>query len=199
MTFTKLYKEVTKKIASKIKEKGIDYRSIYQQRMIEFRKERKSVVRVEKPTNVVRARTLGYKAKQGVFIVRVRVRKGSGLFRPVHKARRPKRHGFKKLTRRISIQRIAEQRASSRFTNAEVINSYWVGEDGKAKYYEVIMADKGIATVKNDKDLSAIVKKTGRAERGLTSAGRKGRGLDKKGNGTEKIRPSIRARKRLAK
>lgn len=199
MSFTKLYKETMQNVVAKKITDNVDYRSTYQKRLMEFRKEKKSILRVEKPTNLARARALGYKAKQGIFIVRVKIRRGAGLFGPVHKARRPKRHGFKKLTRRISIQRIAEQRASTKFSNAEVINSYWIGEDGKSKYYEVIMADRGNSVVKSDKQIAPIVAKKGRAERGLTSAGRKGRGLDKKGKGAEKIRPSLRARKRLAK
>jgi len=199
MSFTKYFKETMQKVAAKKKEGGIDYRNVYQKRLIEFRKEKSSIVRLEAPTNTIRAHALGYKAKQGVFVVRVRLRRGSGLFGPVHAARRPKRHGFKKLTRRISIQRIAEQRAATKFSNAEVINSYWIGEDGKYKYYEVIMADRGIPTVTKDKALAKVVAKKGRAYRGITSAGRKNRGLDKKGKGSEKNRPSIRARKRLAK
>jgi large subunit ribosomal protein L15e len=198
MSFTKCYKETMKNIAKKAV-KDYDYKSVYKQRMIDLRKEKRSVYRVDNPINLVRARALGYKAKQGVFVARVRVRRGGGLFSPVHKGRRPKRHGFKKLTRRISVQRIAELRASSKFTNAEVVNSYWIGEDGKHKYFEVIMADRGISTVKKDKDLSKVVSKKGRAERGLTSAGKKGRGLSNKGKGAEKVRPSIRSKKRLAK
>jgi large subunit ribosomal protein L15e len=195
MSFTKRFKETMQKIFKKVG----DHKKIYTNRLIEYRKEKKVVIRVEHPTNITRARELGYKAKQGIFVVRVRTRRGSGLFRRVNKGRRPKRTGINKLTRRISIQRIAENKASNKHPNSEVLNSYLVGEDGKNKYFEVILADRAHPSVTNDKDVAPKVKRTGRAERGLTSAGRKGRGLRKKGSGTEKVRPSIRANKRRAK
>ena len=49
--------------------------------------------------------------------------------------------------------------------------------------------------IKSDKSVGWIVgkKHRNRVFRGLTPAGRKGRGLTKKGKGAEKTRPSIRA------
>lgn len=77
----------------------------------------------------------------------------------------------------------------------EVLNSYWVGEDGKHKWFEIILVDPSHPVIASDPNLNWITKKThtGRAERGLTSVGKKGRGLKTKGVGSEKIRPSIRA------
>ena len=43
-------------------------------KLIEWRKG-PAIVRVPKPTNPWRARQIGYKAKQGVVVVRVRIRK----------------------------------------------------------------------------------------------------------------------------
>ncbi len=54
-------------------------------------------------------------------------------------------------------------------------------------------------TLRKQLKLKNIAKKKGRAFRGLTSAGRKSRGLRRKGKGAEKVRPSLRANKRLAK
>jgi len=45
------------------------------QRLIEWRRQ-PTVLRVEKPTRIDRARRLGYKAKQGFVVTRVRVRRG---------------------------------------------------------------------------------------------------------------------------
>jgi large subunit ribosomal protein L15e len=163
-------------------------------RMIEWRKAG-SFQRVERPTRIDRARALGYKAKQGYVIVRARVRKG-GLRKPQIKGgRRAKRKGMKKITMAKSIQRIAEERTAKRYPNLEVLNSYWVGEDGKHKYYEVIMVDPHHPVIKSDPKISWIGRPPhrSRVHRGLTSAGKKGRGLRKKGKGTEKIRPSLRA------
>lgn len=152
-----------------------------------------SVLRVEHPTRLDRARSLGYKAKQGIIIARVRVRKG-GRRKPRYiRGRRTKRMGVHKITPGKSIQRIAEERAARRFPNMEVLNSYWVGEDGKHKWYEVILVDTSHPGIQNDKDLNWICNQRGRVFRGKTSAGRKGRGLRRKGRGTEKTRPSLGA------
>lgn len=150
-----------------------------------------SVIRVEHPTRLDRARCLGYKAKQGIIIARTRVRKG-GRRKPRYiRGRRTKRMGVHKITPGKSIQRIAEERAARRFPNMEVLNSYWVGEDGKHKWYEVILVDTHNLVIKSDKNLNWICNQKGRVFRGKTSAGRKGRGLRRKGRGTEKTRPSL--------
>ncbi|MCD6222908.1 MAG: 50S ribosomal protein L15e, partial [Thermoplasmata archaeon] len=47
----------------------------------------------------------------------------------------------------------------------------------------------------NDNHINWIVHDRGRAFRGKTSAGKKGRGLRNKGKGAEKARPSVRANK----
>ncbi|MBI2598384.1 MAG: 50S ribosomal protein L15e [Candidatus Diapherotrites archaeon] len=177
-----------------------DFKAIYMERLIEFRKPAESIVRVERPTNLPRARALGYKAKKGFVVARVRVRKGSGMHHRPSRARRPKRMGVKKLTRRISIQGIAEKRANKKYPNCEVLNSYWVGEDGRNKYFEVIMVDPQRPEIQGDKNLRwlASSKHNNRAERGKTSAQRKSRGL-KRGKGHEKNFPSLRAHDRKAK
>ncbi|MFH1663807.1 MAG: 50S ribosomal protein L15e [archaeon] len=197
MSYTKAVKETFQKEYSG--EKGpYDYNRLYKERLIEFRKEKQSIVRLEKPTNIPRARTLGYKAKKGIFVVRARIRKGSGTkTRPV-KGRRPKRMGFIKLTRRKSIQAMAEIRASAKYPNCEVLNSYWVGEDGKNKYFEIILVDVNAPEIKSDKDLKWLAEKQhdGRAERGLTSAGKKSRGMKSKRKNTHKNRPSRRSNQR---
>ncbi len=178
-----------------------NYKALQNSRLIEFRKEKLSVVRLEKPTNIARARTLGYKAKKGFVVVRVRIRKGSGLHKRPTMGRRPKRMGIKKLTRRLNIQAIAEQRANRKFKNCEILNSYYIGDDGKMHYYEVILVDTSAPEIVSDKDINWICDKNqkGRGFRGLTSRGKKSRGLRKKGDGTEKVRPSLRANKRQAK
>lgn len=196
-----MVKETFEKEASGEKTSEYNYKDLYRQRLMQFRKEKKTVVRTEKPTNIPRARKLGYKAKKGFIVVRVRVRKGSGLHKRPKRGRRPKRMGVKKLTRRISIQGIAEQKASKKYPNCEVLNSYWIGEDGKRKYFEVILVDINAPEIIADDEINWIIEKQhkGRAERGLTSAQKKGRGLRKKGKGTEKVRPSLRAKERKAK
>ncbi len=148
----------------------------YRDRLIQWRRE-ETVVRVEHPTNVDRARRLGYKAKQGYVIARVKVRKGGRQKPRVRKTRKPKRMGANKFTPKKGWQLIAEERAQKKFPNLEVLNSYYVGEDGQNKWYEVILVDPNHPRVKSDKKISWIAKDKKRALRGRTSAGKKARGL----------------------
>ncbi|ACV25213.1 50S ribosomal protein L15e [Methanocaldococcus fervens] len=175
-------------------------RQLLWERLQQWRRE-PAVVRIERPTRLDRARALGYKPKQGIIVVRVRVRRG-GLRKPRPKnSKKPATLGVNKITMGKSIQRIAEERAARRYPNMEVLNSYWVGEDGKHKWYEVILVDPYHPAIKADPQLNWLCtgKHRGRAFRGLTSAGKKGRGLRNKGIGAEKVRPSIRAHGRRGK
>ncbi|PSQ12227.1 50S ribosomal protein L15e, partial [Halobacteriales archaeon QS_7_69_60] len=97
--------------------------------------------------------------------------------------------------------RIAEERAGRKFRNLRVLNSYWVGEDGSQKWYEVILLDPEHGAIRNDDDLGWICddSQRGRAHRGRTSAGQRGRGQGTRGTGTEKTRPSVRANDRHGK
>src|SRR2546426_204199 len=106
-----------------------------------------------------------------------------------------------KITMAKSIQRIAEERTAKHYPNMEVLNSYWVGEDGTHKYYEVILVDPKHPAIRNDPKINWICNPAnrGRVFRGLTSAGKKGRGLLYKGKGAEKIRPSIGSHDRTGK
>ncbi|MEI6795510.1 MAG: 50S ribosomal protein L15e [Methanomassiliicoccales archaeon] len=166
------------------------------ERLIAWRRE-ENFSRIERPTRLDRARALGYKAKQGIIIVRAKVRKGGLQKRKMkQKGRRPKREGMNKITMGKSIKRIAEERTARHYTNLEVLNSYWVGEDGKHFWYEVILVDKHHPAIITDKQLGWICEKQHkkRVYRGLTSAGKKGRGMRWKGKGAENARPSVRAK-----
>lgn len=158
--------------------------------------------RIHRPTRIDAARRVGYKAKQGIVMVRTRVRRGGLRKSKIHMKRKPSNAGIKKITMAKSIQRIAEERVSRRYPNLEVLNSYWVGEDGKNKFYEVIMIDPHHPAIKADKQLGWISSgssHSGRAFRGKTSAGKKGRGLFNKGKGAEKLRPSLKAHQNRGK
>jgi len=172
-------------------------RELMRRRIQEWRKG-PAIVRVEKPTRLDRARALGYKAKQGVVIVRARVRKGGRRKSRPSRGRRPKRMGVRKIVPKKSIQLIAEERAARRYPNLEVLNSYPLGDDGQHRYFEVIMLDPDHPVIRSDPDFRwvADVAHRGRVYRGLTSAGRRARGLLRKGKGAEKVGPSVRARRR---
>lgn len=161
---------------------------LWKQRLISWRKEAVTV-RIERPTRLDRARSLGYKPKKGFILVRQRVIRG-GHDRPkIRKGRRSKHFGQKK-NLDMSYQSIAERRASKKYVNCEVLNSYYVAEDGRYFWYEVILIDRTHPQILADPALANIARKKGRAERGLTSSGRKTRGLRNKGKGAEKLRPS---------
>ena len=169
-------------------------KEIMRERLIEWRKQ--SVIgRIEKPTRLDKARKLGYKAKQGFVMVRVRVRRG-GLRKVRPKAgRRPKRMGVKKFKPAKNLRLIAEERAARKFPNLETLNSYWVGEDGRSKWFEVIMVDPNHPAIKSDENINWICEKQHkrRVFRSLTSAGKKVRALRTRGRGSEKVRPSRKA------
>jgi len=166
---------------------------LMRQRLIQWRKE-PTVNRVERPLRLDRARKLGYKAKQGFVIARVSVRRGNlRKLRPVS-GRRPKRMGVKKFKPAKSLRLIAEERTARKFPNLEVLNSYWVGEDGRSKWFEVILVDPHSPSIVNDNDINWITEPQHkrRVFRSLTSAGKKIRSLRNKGTGAEKVRPSKR-------
>ena len=167
---------------------------LMRQRLIRWRRQ-PAIVRIEKPTRIDRARKLGYKAKQGFIMVRVRVRRGGLRKQRPRAGRRPKRMGVKKFKPAKSLRLIAEERAARKFPNLEVLNSYWVGEDGRSKWFEVVMVDPNHPAIKADKDVNWICENQHhrRVFRGLTSAGKKVRGLRNKGRGAEKARPSKKA------
>jgi large subunit ribosomal protein L15e len=158
-----------------------------------------AVVKLDKPLRLDRARALGYKDKKGFVIVRVRVRRGGHKKPRPEKARRSKRMTVRK-TLKVNYRWIAEQRANKKFTNLEVLNSYMIGKDGVHYFFEIIMVDPQRPEITNDKTISWISNPAnkGRVYRGLTSAGKKFRGLRSKSHNL-KVRPSLRSWNRLGK
>ncbi|OYT55897.1 MAG: hypothetical protein B6U68_04235 [Candidatus Aenigmarchaeota archaeon ex4484_14] len=84
-----------------------------------------------------------------------------------------------KFTPAKSLKRIAEDRVARKYPNMEVLNSYYLAEDGQNKYYEVILVDRAHPVIRADKKLQGIIKHRGRVFRGKTSAGQKSRALRK--------------------
>ena len=172
---------------------------LWRERLINWRKE-PVTVRIDRPTRVDRARSLGYRAKPGIFVVRQRLLRGGRQREKFASGRRPKHMRRTKIVGK-NYQQVAEERTQRKFTNCEVLNSYWVAQDGTYYWYEMIMVDKDHPQIIKDKTLGWIAKPAhrGRVFRGKTSAGRKTRGLRNKGKGAEKVRPSQRAQARRAK
>ncbi|XP_077978045.1 large ribosomal subunit protein eL15-like [Glandiceps talaboti] len=142
-----------------------------------------SIHRAPRPTRPEKARRMGYRAKQGYVIYRVRVRRG-GRKRPVPKGAtygKPNNQGVNQLKWQRSLQSLAEERAGRKCGGLRVLNSYWVGQDATYKFYEIIMIDPFHKTIRRNPDSQWICKPVHkhRELRGLTSAGKKNRGLGK--------------------
>ena len=182
--FTKKLREVWKRPKENL---GDEWKS----KLIEFRRE-PVITRVDKPTRLDRARSLGYKAKKGHIVVRISILKGKR--KTPKKGRRSPRASGRFFTTGLSSRAIAEQRVSRKFPNLEVMNSYMLAEDGMRKWFEVLLLDTSRPEVKNDQERKSLADQRGRAFRGKTSAGKSARGLTRKGKGAEKLRPSLKAR-----
>jgi large subunit ribosomal protein L15e len=156
-----------------------------------------AIHRAPKPTRTDKARKLGYKAKQGYLIYRVRVKRG-GRKRRVAKGivyGKPVNCGINKFKATRNLRNIAEERVGRKCGSLRVLNSYWVTADAVHKWFEVIMVDPMHKCIRDDSRINWICKNTmkHRELRGLTAAGRQARGLFTKGKGASKLRPSKRA------
>ncbi|WP_455363414.1 50S ribosomal protein L15e [[Eubacterium] cellulosolvens] len=119
------------------------------QAAIAWRRDR-AIRRVQFPTRLDRARSLGYRRKQGFVVARVRVRKGGARKARPSSGRRPKALGVTKFTRGKSLQQIAEGRAAKKYPNLSVLNSYYVWEDGTNRWFEVLFVDPNHPAIKRD-------------------------------------------------
>ncbi|QDZ25789.1 ribosomal protein L15 [Chloropicon primus] len=156
-----------------------------------------SICRLTRPSRPDKARRLGYKAKQGVVVYRTRVRRG-GRKKPVPKGivyGKPVHQGITKLKPKRNAQARAEEKVGRKCGGLRVLNSYWVNEDSTYKYFEVILVDPQHNAIRNDARMNWICnpQHKHRELRGLTSAGKKHRGLKAKGHLGHKRRPSERA------
>lgn len=169
---------------------------ILRERMIEWRRAG-AITPVETPLRLDRARALGYKAKKGIIVVRVKLTRGGHKRPRPTKGRRSKRLHIR-LNLSMNYKEIAEQRAARKYPNCEVVGSYWIGKDGRFYFYEVILADRHAPTIVSDKELGYLSKPANRARifRGKSSAGRKARGLRNSPVKAPKVRPSLRANNR---
>jgi large subunit ribosomal protein L15e len=141
-TWTRMWKENSDELKSKA---------------IAWRQE-PTINRIDRPSRIDRARRLGYKAKQGIVVVRTRVgRGGMRKQRPVA-GRRPKHIGVVHIKQGINMRKVAERRVSEKFPNLEVMGSYYLHKDGKNIWYEVIMADPAHPAISKDREMRGRLK-----------------------------------------
>ncbi|GAB4821816.1 hypothetical protein N2152v2_008862 [Parachlorella kessleri] len=155
------------------------------------------IVRLQRPSRPDKARRMGFKAKQGYVVYRIRVRRG-GRKRPVHKGivyGKPASQGITQLKPTRNLRNVAEERVGRKCGGLRVLNSYWVNQDAVYKYFEVILVDPAHKAIRTDARVNWICNPVHkhREQRGLTSAGKKYRGLRGKGHLNHKARPSRRA------
>lgn len=152
-----------------------------------------AIHRAPRPSRPDKARRLGYKAKQGYVIWRVRVKRGNRHKRAIKGQvyGKPGSHGVLKRKGKRNLRSIAECRVGKVCGALRVLNSYWAGEDATYKFYEVILVDPMHNAIRNDPKINWICQPVmkHREQRGLTSAGKRYRGLRHKGHLASKLRP----------
>ncbi len=128
-----MYKYVRKSFAASMKKRS----DAFKERVRKWRGGR-TIVRADSPSNPVRAHELGYKATKDFVVARVRISHGKRRRRQADLGRKPaKNRKFVEPGRELKW--FAEQKASRRFSNLDVVNSYLAGSDGQYKYFEVIL------------------------------------------------------------
>jgi len=158
-----------KQLAKLWKKPKVSYgKTEWRDKLVAYRKE-PAMLRIGRPTRLDKARALGYRAKQGFVLIRCKVKKGTTKRPAVKGGRRPKRYGRVRFTPAKSKQRIAEERVSKKYVNLEVLNSYWVGDDSKHEWFEVILIDPDSPSMRKDRKLQWLQsgKHKKRALRGL--------------------------------
>jgi large subunit ribosomal protein L15e len=115
-----------------------------------------TIERLERPSRLDRARRLGYKAKPGFIIVRVKVGRGGMRRVKPDRGRRPKHAGLTRMKADVSAQQTAERRATDKFPNLKAINSYYLFKDGKNIWYEVILIDPHHPSIISDKNVGVL-------------------------------------------
>src|SRR5437660_9994857 len=115
-----------------------DFRDWLRRSAIGWRRE-PLVKRIPRPTKLVTARRLGYKAKLGIVMVRVRVRRGGARKPRPTSGRRHKAMVSSKFTRSISLQAVAERRVVRRYPNLTVRDTYHLYSDGMSHLYAFIV------------------------------------------------------------
>merc|ERR1712019_11348 len=156
-----------------------------------------TIHRASRPSRPDKARRLGYKAKQGYVVYRCAVRRGS---RKTNTPKgiiygKPKSQGINQMKDTRNLRALAEERVGRKMGALRVLNSYWVGQDGTYKYFEVICVDPAHNAIRNDPRINWLCRPVHkhREIRGLTAAGKRSRGLQQRGNRDNKKRPSRRA------
>jgi len=121
-------------------------------RVIKWRKQN-AFTRIDKPSRIQRARRLGYKAKQGITVIRMRVGTGGMRKKRPRGGRRPKHLGVTRIKADDSMKKVADRRVLQRYPNMKLLGSYFIYKDGIHYWFEVILADPSHPRIYKDKEL----------------------------------------------
>lgn len=122
-------------------------------RVVGWRKQN-AITRIDRPSRIQRARRLGYKAKQGIVVVRMRVGTGGMRKQRPTGGRRPKHLGVTRIKADDNMKKVAERRVLEKYPNMKLLGSYFVYKDGMHYWFEIIMADPQHPRIAQDKELS---------------------------------------------
>jgi len=153
-----------------------------------------AIHRASRPSRPDKARRLGYRAKQGFVMMRVRIKRG-GRKRRVSKGicyGKPSTSGVNKWKHARNFKAMAEERVGRKIGALRLLNSYWVAQDAVHKWFEVVMVDPMHKCIRDDARINWICNPVHkhRELRGLTAAGKRSRGLLRRGKAGLKVRPS---------
>ena len=112
-----------------------------------------AMLRIDRPSRLLRARRLGYKAKEGIIVVRMRVGMGGMRKQRPRGGRRPKHLGVTRIKADDSMKVVSERRVLERYPNMKLLGSYFLYKDGMHYWYEVILADPSHPRIVKDKEL----------------------------------------------
>ena len=122
------------------------------QKAIIWRKEN-AITRIDKPSRITRARRLGYKAKQGIVVIRMRVGTGGMRKQRPRAGRRPKHLGVTRIKADVSMRKVSERRVLERYPNMKLLGSYFLYKDGMHYWFEIILADHSHPSIAKDKEM----------------------------------------------
>ena len=126
--------------------------AVLREKAVIWRKQN-ALTRIDRPSRITRARRLGYKAKQGIIVVRMRVGAGGMRKQRPTGGRRPKHLGVTRIKADVSMKQVAERRVMERYPNMKLFGSYFLYKDGMYFWFEIILADKSHNSIIKDKEL----------------------------------------------
>lgn len=122
------------------------------ERVVAWRKQN-AFTKIDRPSRIQRARRLGYKAKQGIVVIRMRVGTGGMRKQRPTGGRRQKHLGTTRIKADVNMKTVAENRVLERYPNMKLLGSYFVYKDGMHYWYEIILADPAHPRITQDKEL----------------------------------------------